>query len=277
LETIDTEQAVPRSRLRRLSRRAVAGLALSITAAIMAGGLLAPADALPPVGSEPIPPPPPPTTPPPPPPTTQPPTRPPTLPGTPRFSIQAVSFRAVDETGWDGCCGVDPSDEPFFVWSSTNTGTGAARTVRSAVFGDVDTGESFGFSPAICMVRDCVNGVTGPIGLNTVVMENDFGDPATVQSYVSSAVTAAHWVARIFGYEVPSTYDNEIIGWLTSWFGDDLVADRSVSWSNAELVAALPNVGSVFYETISYAGDDGHYTVTYKLTRRTDLPPVLLP
>jgi hypothetical protein len=124
------------------------------------------------------------------------------------------------------------------------------------------------------MVRDCYNGVTGPIGLNTVVMENDWGDPATVQGYVSSAVAAAHWVARVLGFELPHTYDNEIIGYLTSWFGDDLVAERSVTWSTAELAAALPNVGSVFYETIDYAGSDGHYTVTYKLTRRTDLPPV---
>jgi hypothetical protein len=82
-------------------------------------------------------------------------------------------------------------------------------------------------------------------------------------------------VARLIGEDLATTNHDEIIGFLTSWLGDDIVADRSVSWSVAELTAALPNVGSVFYETIDYQGDDGHYTVTYKLTRRTDLPPVL--
>jgi hypothetical protein len=219
-------------------------LALSITGAIMAGGLLAPAQAQ-------------------------------QVFGTPRYKIEAVSFKAVDESGWDGSWWAPVSDEPFFIWSGTNANSGTVTTRRSPVFGDVDTGESRNFSPAVCVVRTCVDGVTGPIGLNTVVMENDFGDPATVQSYVQSAVSAAHWAARIFGYELPSTYDSQIISFLTSWFGDDLIAERSVAWSPAELAWAMPTVGSVFYETIDYASGDGHYRITYKLTRTTDLPPVI--
>jgi hypothetical protein len=147
-----------------------------------------------------------------------------------------------------------------------NGSSGLVRTARSPVYDDVDTGESRTISPSICVVRTC-SGMTGPIALNTVVMENDFGDPDTVREYVEDAIAVARWVSRIWGPEPPTTYDDEIIDFLVSWFGDDVLADRTVTWTAAELAAAVPNVGNVYYETIDYAGDDADYTVTYKLTR----------
>jgi hypothetical protein len=214
-----------------------------------------------------------------PPPTTVPPAPvvPPVFTGSPRYKLEAISFRADDESGidWIG------SDEPVFVFTSVD-GAGSQRSVAQK-FGDVDSGESRSFTTARCLVATCTTGVAGPLALTTQLVESDGGSAEEIRGKVSKAITTLQWVTKVFGWDA-SFLDGAIEDYLVSVFADDLMGSANLVWEQWELAQALPVVGATYTEVIhlgerggdlpSWLDNPPDYTLRLRITRMADLPPV---
>jgi len=269
------------SRTRRLIGAGVLVLAGVVPATI--------AFARPPIGDDPPVPPEPtePTTPepaplpepaPPPPPTPAPgPQIPPTnLPG-PRFVVQALRFRANDESGPDS----PGSDEVFAVWEADNV------MAATHVFEDIDTGDTGTFG----VTERCIM----PI------------EPITVTGSATelSAESGDSWRCLQYGHPGPLSFnvrlfedDSVIEFWEWACFRrgngtppisctDDLIGEFNQTFTTDQLLFALPEVHTWFESTVSLGsacggdacGDPGptgpEYTFTYRVYRMPDFLPVL--
>jgi hypothetical protein len=198
-------------------------------------------------------------------------------PGIPKerlYKIEAVSFRAVDESGvdWAG------SDEIYANWTDPKSGyVSVTRTYKG-----VDTGDTRKFAPPDkqCILpvsrapspsfasegpKACSGGVPGPFDFEVALFEED---------------------------HLPFSFCPEKLrspGYIeVSCDGDDLIDQKTVSFTTAELEAAMPHVGDTFTETIAIrticgvpeselgleiracwvTGPD--YRFTYKITRLPD-------
>jgi hypothetical protein len=244
----------------------------SVAAALLA--MATTAGALPVGGGDPPPPPPPP----PPTTTTKPPSPlPPVFHGSPRYKLEAISFTADDESGWDFL----GSDEPVFVFTSDD---GAARvTTKSQAFGDVDSGDTFSFTTGKCLVANCTTGVAGPLALTTQLIESDGGSEAEIRDKVKYGVTALHWALKVFGID-SSSFDSTIEDYFTSLFSDDLMGSANQTWTSTRLAQSLTTVGSSMLETV-HLGEHGgdlpdwldnppDYTLRLRITRMADAPIV---
>lgn len=249
----------------------------ALAAGALAAVVLVPATsalALPVGGGDPPPPPPATTTTT----TTRPPSvRPPIAGGAPRYKLEAISFTADDESGWDFL----GSDEPVFVFT-TKDGVGRAKTT-SQMFGDVDSGESRSFTTARCLVASCTTGVAGPLAVATQLVESDGGSEADIRTKVKYGITVLHWIAKAFGAD-SSALDSELEDFFVGLFSDDLMGSSSLAWTSAELAQALPTVGSSYGETIhlgerggdlpSWLDNPPDYTLRLRITRMADALPV---
>jgi hypothetical protein len=206
---------------------------------------------------------------------------------TPQYKVEALSFRAADESGtdkycipWVGC--VDPSDEPYWIYSSVGS-DGSATSRKSHVFGDVDTGETRTFSSSErCMFGNLSNGVcygkSAPagIGLSVQLWEEDDGDAsanlAKTAEYFKKAGDLADyapdpykWVLTAAGYV--GTACNIISGWLK----DDLLGTRTLEYTASSLASLLPYAGRSFTTERGFGGLDSSngadYYLTFRVTR----------
>jgi hypothetical protein len=194
-------------------------------------------------------------------------------PGIPKerlYKVEAVSFRAVDESGpdWAG------SDEIYANWKDPKSGyVSVTRTYKG-----VDTGDTRKFAPPD---KQCILPVNLP-------------SPALV-SEVTKACSGG--VPGPFDFEVALfEEDRFLFNWCPQHPGsigvtcddDDLIDQKTVSFTTAELEAAMPHVGDTFTETIAIrtfcgvpesevgleiracwvTGPD--YRFTYKITRLSD-------
>ena len=187
-------------------------------------------------------------------------TAPPTTSPVPRYKVEAVSFKADDESGWDWT----GSDEPIWAFHGVS-GTGAA--VDSAQeFGDVDTGETRNFGPR-CLVPDCTNGVVGPITVNVALVESDlFGDSISEYGHKLGGVVndvCGEYLEVCVGIDM---FISAIADQLHGLLGDDFIAFRAIHWPVSDL-AGLGSVGASSDEPISFSDGDARYTLTVRTTR----------
>ena len=185
-------------------------------------------------------------------------TRPPTPPGPPRYKVEAVSFRADDESGLD----FTGSDEPLWAFN----GVGGDGVVSSAAreFGDVDSGETHLFYN-LCVVTDCYAGVEGPISLQVTLIETDWigQDIASYGKTVQKIMMATcpflgsyTAICLAAGLAAPS---------IMSWMGDDLIQTRTIHWPVTDL--APMTVGQSVQESVPLSDGDADYTFTFRTTR----------
>lgn len=182
------------------------------------------------------------------------------LPVRPRFIVQAVGYRAENETGadWTG------SDEIYGIFFDS----GRNIRVRTRTRGDVDTGETRDFDAN----QSCIT----PID---VLTRNSRGQPST-------------WACDDAGVRAPfsvhfSLYENdeELLDrrGLGCWNGsdpavrpdceDDMIVNAVVMFTERNLLASLPNVGASEGRTVTTRG----YRFTYRITRVQNEPIVLPP
>jgi len=205
--------------------------------------------------------------------------------GEPRFVLNALRFRAVDESGIDS----PGSDEVFAVWQAPGDPMAA-----SVEFTDVDAGETRTFAPR----QSCITPIQATRNL---------GDAS---SSLLMAAEGDQWACRVVGRSAPIDFtvwlfEHDEDWWLDNCFSppsptpeeceDDLIGEKSITLTIADLLAVLPHVGNMYEETITLGGPCGHveptevcgysdlfptgpeYTLTYRITRAADADPVLAP
>jgi hypothetical protein len=187
----------------------------------------------------------------------------------PRYTVKAVSFHAVDETGTDWL----GSDEPFWIFNSVGV-DGTALTTKSRVFGDVDTGDTVSFGATEgCIYVSCAGG-TAPngIGVSVQLWEKDLG-------YVNQTLENMALGFRTIGgladpYHGPVAWIGtalvkvgDVLDYINSWAADDLVGTQTYTHSAVSLASRAPLVGNSFTDTRTYTGGGGTYTMTTLVTR----------
>lgn len=170
----------------------------------------------------------------------------------PRFMAWPVSIYANDETGadWTG------SDEVYAIFRDPATNS----AVYTPQWGDVDTGETRHFAQA--------NACLTPIG----------------QTYDGGNGRPIAWRCREGGIAGPFSFTVELWESDSSWTphacigslpgevgahncADDLIARYTIAYSNAELLAAMPQVGAMHTESLRRGG----YTFTWRVQRLPDV------
>jgi hypothetical protein len=169
-----------------------------------------------------------------------------------RYVVKVDKFRCGDESGpdWSG------SDEPYWVFTAKTDNT-PARTTRSQVFGDVDSGDVRRFDTAgnrnvVWPADGTAGGATGPIGLSIQLWEHDQGEPDKVRAVTETTLTIAGavlpWVNR-----VPGLIRDQII----KLFSDDVMGSHTMQIRTARLARLLPNVGDSHPMVLHFRGNSG--------------------
>jgi hypothetical protein len=182
-----------------------------------------------------------------------------------RYKIEAVRFKAEDETGIDW---------PFSDEVMVGTFDAKGETV-SDTFGDVDSGETRDFDPA----KSCIVAVRpGEAVLNKASVCDDAGEPAPLGFEVEfwEKGFSAPWAPFCVSVkqEPPYHYGPHPVDDCN---GDDFIGRRQLDFTMQELEAALPNVGDERIETVKLSpcrkdeylcgGNLPDYTFTYRVTR----------
>ena len=196
----------------------------------------------------------------------------------PRFVVQAIRIRANDESGvdWWG------SDEVYAVWHAGGV------MAASELFGDVDTGETRSFG----VTERCMLPIE-PIAIH--------GSPTELASEGGDT-----WRCVQAGHAAPVQFNVRLWESDSSWefwewacfrrdgnlppanCPDDLIGEFTQTFTENELLFALPQVGMWFEATKTLGSACGNnvcgpgptgpeYTFTYRVTRMNDYQPVLAP
>jgi hypothetical protein len=195
------------------------------------------------------------------PPVTQPPvawdpTPPP--PAVPKYKVEAVSFKANDESGWDRA----GSDEPLWVFNGAG-GDGVVKTTNRE-FGDVDTGETHSFN-SMCVISDCYSGVSGPLSLQVTLIETDYlgSNGASYGQTAAGIITA---LCPFTGsYKPVCMASAPVVSQIGAWLGDDLIQTTTIHWPLTDLAPMYP--GQSAQESITLSDGDARYTFTFRTTR----------
>ncbi|MGE0046352.1 MAG: hypothetical protein AB7J28_06115 [Hyphomonadaceae bacterium] len=170
----------------------------------------------------------------------------------PRFMAYPVSIHANDETGadWAG------SDEVYAIFRDPATNS----AVHTPQWGDVDTDETRYFAQA--------NACLTPIG----------------ETYTGGNGRPIAWRCREGGVAGPFSFIVELWESDSSWTpnaclaslpgevgahncADDLIARYTIAYSQAELLAAMPQAGAIHTESLRRGG----YTFTWRVQRLPDV------
>ena len=197
----------------------------------------------------------------------------PTCPTQPRYKVKAVSFHAVDESGWDWT----GSDEIYPVFSAVGP-DGSQHTTRSHVFGDIDTGDTGYFNADEgCLYISCSGGAAPyGMGFSIQLRENDLGEIPRILADTAEGFrkigglvdeyTAQHWAATAF-----VDMGNCVGTILNQLWADDLIGSQTYSYSSEYLASKLPAVGGTFTDTRTYSGASTSggavYTMDVAVTR----------
>jgi hypothetical protein len=164
---------------------------------------------------------------------------------TPQFKVEALWFKANDETGWAWT----GSDEVYAIFSDMDP-THTDRTTSE--YDDVDEGDTVNFKAAdSCMAPQsaCDRGMTD---LN-----------------VAFSFWEADWAAPL-GFSYCNPPDRPGLRWRVQ-FGicvdDDLIGWGQIIYSREDLVAMLPAVGDSREFTAVMDKDAGKYRFRYRITR----------
>lgn len=181
-----------------------------------------------------------------------------------RYKIEAMSFKAIDETGFDWL----GSDEVM-----VKTADAKGWTVSDEI-GDVDSGETHKFDPA----KSCIIAVRpGIVVLGKSSVCDDVGEPAPLWFEVE------FWEKDPIGY--PVGFNNCVRGehggphCADDGNGDDFIGHRRVEFSQQDFDTVLHKVGDEWIETVRLdpcpgqlcAGDFPDYSFTYRITRLPDV------
>jgi hypothetical protein len=188
----------------------------------------------------------------------------------PQFTAEAVSFRAIDESGFDR----PGSDEVYAVFSD-----GTPNDLVTRTYEDVDTGETRTFEPqerCITPRPACAHGVSEVLHFEVAFFEEDARLPAGL-SYCHGFAEGDYHAALRGGKCEPI---------------DDLIGRGSVFLTREELLRLLPRVGDSVEQKMVLGGPCGYqppgflcgtgwltptgpeYELTYRIRR---LPDVSLP
>jgi len=165
----------------------------------------------------------------------------------PQFVAHAVSFKALDETGWDRL----GSDEVHLVFVDFN----GVREKTTSIIGDVDAGESKRINAndaCIAPQPACDHGASS-LHFAVAMWESDWSLTEVITGCYPTAIG------------IHPLYDDGICP------GDDLIGRIDVPLTQAQLVAALPNVGDSADTTVKPTGGAGSYTFTYRITRLANI------
>ena len=165
----------------------------------------------------------------------------------PQFVVQAISFTALDETGWDWT----GSDEVHAVFVDLASG----REVTSPIFEDVNAGETISFGDGgLCIAPQpgCSPGASR-LYFAVALWEKDFSVP--------------EWITGCYPTIIGRhpLYDGGICP------GDDLIGRFELSFSRIELLGEMPEVGGSIERKAKPLGGAGSYRVNYRITRQPDV------
>lgn len=180
-----------------------------------------------------------------------------------RYKIEAMRFRARDETGidWLG------SDEVVVETTDAKGGT-ASREI-----GNIDSGDTHNFDPA----KSCIVAVRpGIVVLDESSVCEKVGEPGPLSFQVEL------WEIDLAGFPpagfcVPAGTPEpgrHVAPWCSHGNGDDFIGRAQIDYSTQELEAALPKVGDELIESITLDPCPGQicagfadYTFTWRVTR----------
>ncbi|MGD9982513.1 MAG: hypothetical protein AB7H66_11665 [Hyphomonadaceae bacterium] len=178
---------------------------------------------------------------------------------TPQFRVEAVHFRAVDESGadWPG------SDEVYFVFSA-----GAPTDKITAVYEDLDSGETRNVAArdsCIAPAAACATSGADLVQIEVAMFERD------LCGFMYGDLPNAHYVLQ-----------------HGLCAGDDLIGRATISYTAQQLVSRLRRPGASLERTVTLGGPCGYtppggyctysdamptgpeYTLRYRVTRLDD-------
>lgn len=164
---------------------------------------------------------------------------------TPQFVVQALWFKANDETGWYWT----GSDEVYAVFSDMDP-THTDRTTSE--YDDVDEGDTVNFKATDSCMAPQPNCDRGMADLN-----------------VRFSFWEADWAAPL-GFSYCNKPDSPGIRWRLQFgicIDDDFIGSGEIIYSRADLVAMLPAVGNSRELTAVMDKDAGKYRFRYRITR----------
>jgi len=190
-----------------------------------------------------------------------------------RYTIKATKFRCNDRAG-DSIFG--PSNEAYWIFGAVgDSAPDKARTTRSQVFGDVDSGESRTFAAQDGIVWG-PSGVAqelpdGEVGVLIQLWEHDEGDPKRAQDVVKAAfataagILAATGVAAWVGAVVAGV--GAVIHLLLGFMDDDHIADQVFAITRKTIEDQIKKAGQSFEVVKRFDDGDADYSLTVKVSR----------
>ncbi len=195
-----------------------------------------------------------------------------------RYKIEAIRFKARDETGFDW-----PGSDEVLVET-----TDAKGFTLSNEIGGIDSGDTHDFDPA----KSCIVAVRpGIVVLGESSVCEEVGEPAPLGFQVE--FWEKDWIGNPGGFCVgPSSpapghhAGSNYASCFNGWQFNDFIGSARIEYPTHELEAALPNVGDEVVETVKLDPCPGQicagfpdYTFTWRVTRlpdvRVDLRSVL--
>jgi hypothetical protein len=179
----------------------------------------------------------------------------------PQYRLEARSFTAVDESGWDWT----GSDEPVLVFSWSD-GT-QIHTWESPKFDDVDSGETFSLGNQ-CLLPPalCATGAPAPMWMTVQVHEIDGGytygelSQTTKDAIIYGAAAAGYGLGALLGDpSTGATVGKYVAGYLLRLFGDDVIGSINLTYNEWDFTSVLPNVGSTYSESVMISGYGGDF------------------
>lgn len=181
-----------------------------------------------------------------------------------RYTIEAMGFKARDETGidWLG------SDE---VMIQTNDAKGS--TVSNKI-GGVDSGDTHSFDPVMSCIVAVRPGIV-VLGESSVCLE--IGEPAPMFFNVEFWEKDFSLPAGFCIPQSPGPGEHAGPHCANDGAGDDFIGNARIDYSAQELEPALPNVGDELVESVKLDPCPGEicagfpdYTFTWRITRLPD-------
>ncbi|HSA86339.1 MAG TPA: hypothetical protein VLE46_09160 [Nitrospira sp.] len=192
-----------------------------------------------------------------------------------RYKIEAMRFKARDETGWDWT----GSDE-VMIETVDPKGSTLSEEIR-----DIDSGDTHHFDPA----KSCIVAVRpGKVVLGRTSVCDEVGEPAPL------GFSVEFWEKDLFNIELPdfpsgfsncapSPLPGQHSGFscgANDGSGDDFIGRAQIDLTQQDLDAVLLNVGDEYVETVVLNPCRGadvcdvtwgpDYTFTYRITRLPD-------
>jgi hypothetical protein len=186
----------------------------------------------------------------------------------PRYKVSAVSFKAVDESGYDRA----GSDEPYWIFNAVSE-PGSAVSGASATYEDVDTGDTFNFGTDGC-IWGCGSllGRVAPdgLGLDVDLWEEDWLSPSKASTLAETAKKFTDDACKLpYLDSIPQCKEwmDKALDFLASWVADDFIDHETFAYSTSYLNTTLPARGASTTEVKTFTDGDATYTLTIRITR----------